>query len=370
MEESGISRDGGRWYIRRQKNKKILYVRGNIEINGKIVNKRISTGLPANRENIRYCKKYARKILLEKTKPKKRAKPKSFMHYSLQAVEKFSSSVMEDTRKTRLSRLKRYLFPSFKDKLLEEIEPHDIEVWQQKLIKEKGEDLTRRCKSLLNRIMHFAERDGLIDKNPVPLTMQIHSSKKNKKIRELYTKEEISKMLSSSSGWFRVYLLLIVSTGVRSGESIGIKWEDVDFEQKIIRIRRSIRKGIIKPTKKGEERIVDMTEPLYNALLSYRKKSFSKWLFPNPKGEHFYDSADIISLYFKPLLKSIGVKYKSLYSLRHSYATILLNGGENITYVSKQLGHKDVNTTAKFYIKFLKDKKAIELANKILNFKI
>ncbi len=369
-QRSGISKDGGRWYIRQQKGKEILYVRGNVEVNGKTINKRISTGLPANTQNIRHCKKYARKILLEKISPKKKGKTKNFASYALHAVEKFSSSVSEDTRKTRLSRLKKYLLPFFKNKLLEDIDPHDIEVWQQELIKKKGEDLTKRCKSLLSRILRFAERDGFIEKNPVPLTMKIYSNEKNKKIRELYTKEEITKMLSFSSGWFRVYLLFVISTGVRSGESIAVKWEDVDFDQRTIRIRRNIRKGIVKPTKRGEERIIDMTESLYKALLAYKKISFSEWLFPNAKGNHYYDSADIVSLYFKPLLKNIGIKYKSLYSLRHSYATMLLDGGEKITYVSKQLGHKDINTTVKFYIKFLKDKRAIEIANKILNFKI
>jgi integrase len=101
--------------------------------------------------------------------------------------------------------------------------------------------------------------------------------------------------------------------------------------------------------------MVDIPEPLLEALLKFRKKSESEWVFVNSRGEYWSDCSSITKGYFKPLLEKIGVKYKSFYSIRHSHATLSLIGGQSLAYLSKQLGHEKISTTTDYYIKYIKE---------------
>lgn len=75
-------------------------------------------------------------------------------------------------------------------------------------------------------------------------------------------------------------------------------------------------------------------------------------IFPNHKTlKPYWESKSIISSYLKPLLKDLGIEYKTLYASRHSFASIMVENNLPLTYVQKQLGHKKLSTTMDFYIK-------------------
>ncbi len=84
----------------------------------------------------------------------------------------------------------------------------------------------------------------------------------------------------------------------------------------------------------------------------YKLTNNNKHIFVNTSKRHFY-SHDIINIHFKKLLKLNGIEIRTLYNLRHTFASQLISNGANIVWVSKMLGHKDVSITLKVYTKFI-----------------
>jgi len=115
-------------------------------------------------------------------------------------------------------------------------------------------------------------------------------------------------------------------------------------------------------------RYVDIPINLLNKLKEAKEKATSDYIFTNCNGTPYKDATYFIRRHFKPFLEHIGIRYKSLYSLRHTYATISLQGGQSLNYVAKQLGHEDIRVTQEYYIKYLRDKENLTKADQILSF--
>jgi len=86
----------------------------------------------------------------------------------------------------------------------------------------------------------------------------------------------------------------------------------------------------------------------------YKLTKNYEYIFVNSSNEHFY-SHDIINLNFKRLLKLNNIEQRTLYNLRHTFASQLISNGADIVWVSKMLGHKDVSITLKVYTKFIQE---------------
>lgn len=286
------------------------------------------------------------------------------------ALKHINNSVIEATVKDRDSRIERFLNPFFGNKKLTKIKPIDIENWQNDSRRINGADITKRTKQLLRRILDRAIMHEYIKANPVRPTAQIREPKVEK--RELYTKDEISRMIDKKHGWVSLFVYTMVGLGLRSGEGIVIKFSDINWSNRTITIQRNIKWGNFSNTKTGVSRVVDIPLGLYERLKKeYERESRNKkidWVFTTPKGDYYGDASSVIKRHFKPLLERLGIEYKTLYSLRHTYATLSLQGGQTINYVSKQLGHKDVETTMKYYIKYLHDDNDLKKADNILSF--
>jgi integrase len=147
-------------------------------------------------------------------------------------------------------------------------------------------------------------------------------------------------------------LYVAVYTGLRRGEIFGLQWSDVDEADAQFRIRRSIYQGdITRPKTLSSERMVDVPARLVEMLKTYRKS------YPALEGDFVFrtstgtplDPDNWYKRAFLPLLKKAELRPVGLHALRHTYASLLINGGESIKYVSKQLGHASIQITADTY---------------------
>jgi integrase/recombinase XerC len=178
-------------------------------------------------------------------------------------------------------------------------------------------------------------------------TLYILYPKKDKKLPNFIEYNELEEMIQSSlegknKKRNNLIVELLYATGVRVSELVNIKINDIDFNDQSIRV---MGKG-------SKERIVYFGEYALNALNEYindeRKKTLknmdSEWLFPSKKEDHL--STRMIELIIDKIMKSVSVKSKvSPHTLRHTFATHLLNSGCDIRVVQELLGHENLVTT-------------------------
>ena len=171
------------------------------------------------------------------------------------------------------------------------------------------------------------EINQIIEKTP--------NLKRDKKLPVILSKKEIENMVICTKNFgHRTMIMLMYSSGMRAGEIIDLKWTDIDFNRNIIHIK--LAKG-------NKDRIV---------MLSPKLKKNLKTLDIEKKGNVFKTNRNskyslrTIELIVKKAAEKAGInKHITPHSLRHSFATHLLEHGIDIRYIQKLLGHSDIKTT-------------------------
>ena len=159
--------------------------------------------------------------------------------------------------------------------------------------------------------------------------------------------------------------MLAVTTGLRQGELLGLKWEDVDLEDAVLRVRRTLtrHKGrllLSDPKTKRSRRTVQLTDTAVEALrahLTHQMEEMGRLgdlyrdqglVFATEKGTPVNPS-NLRERSFAPLLKRAGLSPIRFHDLRHTCATLLLSRNVNPKIVSEMLGHATVAITLDTY---------------------
>jgi integrase/recombinase XerD len=169
------------------------------------------------------------------------------------------------------------------------------------------------------------------------ITVKIKRPKFEKKIPITLSKKEIKNLLESIKNIkHRILLELMVASGLRVSEAVALKIEDIDFEEKTIHVKSG---------KGGKDRktIVSVSVlKLINEYLDIRKID-SEYLFEKKEG---HIGVKLPQLIIKEAAKKARIRKKiSCHTLRHSFATHLLNEGVDIRFIQVLLGHADISTT-------------------------
>jgi integrase len=199
--------------------------------------------------------------------------------------------------------------------------------------------LVRACLSVM---LSEAADDGIIRANPAALNSRrrrkgadnITPSDRRKAIRP-FTEEELGKLLAveRDDAEYGAYFLTLARTGMRPGEAMALKWEDLDFSGRDILVERAISAGQIGSTKTDTVRCVDMSKELcevLSRLFVEREKQTLKnmwleipeWIFINARGNPLEESR--ARKRFARTTKKAGVSGHKLYDLRHTFTTLLL----------------------------------------------
>lgn len=174
-------------------------------------------------------------------------------------------------------------------------------------------------------------------RRPWPI-FQIIKPAKSKKLPVVLSTPEIRKVLDLvRSPVQRMALTMIYACGLRLSEGVRLRKEDIDTERMLVLVRNG---------KGGKDRFVPLPEPTLRLLETYLKKSRpSPWLFPSPRNN---DPISMSSLQrtFRDIVRQSGIQKKaSIHTLRHSYATHLLERGIDLQVIQRLLGHTSLKTT-------------------------
>ncbi len=187
-----------------------------------------------------------------------------------------------------------------------------------------------QCINGIKKYMEFKDLrlDGLTIERP----------KKPKKLPQILTQEEIGSLLQNTSNLkHKTLLTLIYSSGLRIGEALSLKPHHIDSKRMLIFVQNA---------KGKKDRYTLLSEKFLTLLRDYFKKYRPKdYLFEGQKGGKY--SKTSAQLILKNGLIKAGVNKKgiTLHTLRHSFATHLLENGTDLRYIQELLGHSDPKTT-------------------------
>ena len=209
----------------------------------------------------------------------------------------------------------------------------------------------RNIHQIISSAMNLAREQKLIADNPAEgcaLPRLEHREMQTLPVEQLQSFLREAK----ESGVFEFYYLEL-ATGLRRGELLGLKWEDVDLERGDLRVRRQIARingeVVEAPLKtKNAYRTLPLAEDTVSILLEQKKKvDGSPWVFPSPTGGPI--SPDSVLHMLHRVLKRAGLPRVRFHDLRHTFATLALQSGVDVKTVSGILGHFSAGFTLDTY---------------------
>jgi integrase len=175
--------------------------------------------------------------------------------------------------------------------------------------------------------------------------------------------DQVRELLASLAGdRLEALYVAAVGTGLRQGELLALRWEDVDLEAGTVTVRHTLdrrTKELAEPKTHRGRRTVHLSSRVLAALHDHRRAQLAERLaagpawrdrdlvFTTPTGRPL-DSANVTHA-FRRVLERATLPHQRFHDLRHAYATLMLEAGEELAVVSRSLGHADLSTTADIY---------------------
>ena len=226
-------------------------------------------------------------------------------------------------------------------------------------------------------ILSDAMEGGFLSHNPAWRTYKYAGKKKKKQnVADEETTQKLIAALEEESIKYETYFKLIIATGMRRGECCGLKWCDVNFNEKSIHICRNVVKVtgediIVKePKTTAGDRYVYFSAEMASQLKEYhtfckqetetydeRELTPDDYIFRR-HGMELPMTPSSFTWRFKLILKKHGLPENlNVHSLRHTAASLMIAGGADVATVSGLLGHSQVSTTLDIYTHAFDDKK-------------
>jgi integrase len=213
---------------------------------------------------------------------------------------------------------------------------------------------------VLRSCLHAATEDGIIDVNPAARLGALAAKARKPKPVEAFTADTLVSILDTA----KVYepsmyplVLLLARTGLRLGEALALQVGDIQLDTRTIHVRRTwgSRRRAHGPArfnvpKGGAVRTVDMSKQLTAAMKVYLadRADPEAWVFAGREpGEPYHPVSFLFA--WRRLLARAGVPYRKPHTLRHTYASLLIQNGEGLAYVRDQLGHSSIKITVDTY---------------------
>ena len=309
---------------------------------------REATEFEATEENLIYVQKVELPRRLEELKKGKSFKLKTFEHYSKLMLK--SKKYLRETSYYTISKKVDIWCNHFKSRDIDDIKASELKLF----LFEKDIKITSMKKYLYvaSQIFEEAMLDEVITNNPAKKI--ILPKDKPKEIKP-FSREEVNRLLLHSEGWFKNMIAVALYTGIRTGEMLAMKWQNVDFKNKRICIDSTVGNyEESNTTKTNKTRYV----PIFDALMPYLKDQalktgLNKYVFSSHLGTTLRPS-NLYQYNWLPLLRKAKVPRRRLYDTRHTFATNMLDSKKfTLNQIANWLGHNSVQTLIRHYNKFI-----------------
>ena len=262
---------------------------------------------------------------------KKKQEKIKFKDFTLEFIEYYSKPNKRSWK--RDTQLVNNLTAFLEDKHLHEITPFDIEKYKKERVKKVTPATVNRELSCLRNIYNRAIQWGKATRNPVKGVKFFKESEGRLRYLE---QNEISRLLQECPYYLKPIVIVALNTGMRLGEILNLKWQDLDFNQKFIYIENS---------KNGEKREVPMNNFLLKMMAQLKETSnHGDYIFSHK------DGSPLKGVYrsFKSACKRAGIKNFRFHDLRHTFASHLVMNGVDLKTVQELMGHKSFSMTLRY----------------------
>ena len=275
--------------------------------------------------------------------------------------------------------LDNHIIPALGKMKLKDIRPDHIQGFYTAKMKS---GTSKAVIGIIHAVLHLtfeqAMKWGLIGRNPIDAVTKPRS--KSKEIKTLDENQARTFLSFSVDSRYETLFWMAITTGLRQGELLGLKWSDLDWRNKQIQVQRQVQRipseglGFSEPKSKSGKRIIVLSDEMINKLRQHldiqdTARSFAgdRWkendlIFPTSVGT-LTDSHYLFKM-FKEVLKKAGLPNIRFHDLRHTAATLMLRQGVHPKIAQERLGHSNITMTLNTYSHVLPSMQE-EMANKL-----
>ena len=266
-------------------------------------------------------------------------RPINFDDFSRQYLDRYGVNKTESTRARDQITVNKHLIPLFGRRLLKQIAAKDIEEYKSHRAACRLKKGDRVKKSTVNReidllksLMARAVEWGYVKANP---TQGVRKFKIDVEEPVFLTSAQGAALLQTATGQMKGFVAVGLNAGLRKSEMFNLKWDDVDFGRKEIRVTKS----------KGKRfRVIPMNSSLLDILARHPRHIQKPYVFHNADGSPWRD----VRKGFEAALKEAGVPRIRIHDMRHSFVSNLVMRGVDLNSVKELAGHQDIATTMKY----------------------
>ena len=323
----------------------------------RIVHKSISFGRVTRSEAVRGKDVFLRKHCIQGIRPKAAMTVEDFWtrYFQPQVLQKKRLN----TQKLYGHLYDKHIGPWFGSRQLCDLLRYDV---QEFVSAKQGAGYSPQTiahlRNVLSKMLGTAILWGWLDENPTKgVTMP---RMERKRIPRVLKYDEIGKLAKALREPARTLFVLGILLGLRIGELLGLKVEDVDFEHSILYVRRSVSRSEVGPTKTpGSERRFPLPPPIGHLIRKYLagRKVQAEWLFPTLKGNRHNDRT-LFRRYVQPTIERLKLPHFSWHSMRHTFLTYNGVDGVSMPVLQSLAGHTDAQTTLGYIDPFTQHKRA------------
>jgi len=301
-----------------------------------------------------------------------------------QATKKFLKSTKDKVRESTFANYtftcERHIIPYFKDKEITKLKNEHINEFMQSKLKNGGLEGKPLSPKTVNDMLSILLK---IIKEHSNTNITVKKMSCPKQEVNIFTNAECKKLnsyVSIGTDSKKLGVIIVMLTGIRIGELCALKWQDIDLDNGIISINKTLQRvRVTGNTKKRKTKII-IKEP--KTLTSIRKipipsnllKRLREWEFPTTGDTYVltntrkYIEPRTYQRYFKKCLQACEVKDNNVHSLRHKFATTAVSNEVDNKTISLFLGHSDVSFTMNQYVHPDMEHKRIQIEKIALNF--
>lgn len=271
-------------------------------------------------------------------------------------LENGQADIKRSSRRTYANLAKRMLLPRLGGVALRDITPDMVRGFLEDMERSGlSANTVRAAYRLLSAAMAAAQDEGLISANPC---RKVRPQRAERREQRVLSRKEQDMVCAAASGEKDLPALLSLYTGMRLGEICALKWRDVDWEKCTISVNRTVQRlaggnggartalAIDAPKSQSSRRILPIPEFLMEKLRRLHGDGASGFIFGS--GDRPAEPRTV-QRRFKRMAEKLGIEDAHFHTLRHSFATRLMELGVDVKTVSVLLGHGSAQTTLNFY---------------------